>query len=92
MLTPKDQDLIIQYAKKYKVSTIILFGSSLRDDPEAEDIDLGVKGVEPGMFFQFYGELYMNLSKPVDLVDLSHKSLFNDYIERTGLKIYEKAA
>jgi hypothetical protein len=30
-----------------------------------------------------------HLSRPVDLVDLSHKSLFNDLVEETGLRIYE---
>ncbi len=52
------------------------------------DIDLGVKGIKPRLFFKFYAELFKNLSKPVHLVDLSKKSLFNDLAEETGLKIY----
>ena len=87
MISEKDKATILKYAKKYNLSTVILFGSCLdREDPN--DIDIGIKGIEPGLFFKFYGELLRNLSKPVDLVDLSKKSLFNQIIEEKGVKIY----
>ncbi|UCD84636.1 MAG: hypothetical protein JSU92_00160 [Deltaproteobacteria bacterium] len=88
MITESDKVIIIQYAKKYNVSSVYLFGSSLDDSREASDIDLGVKGVPPKLFFKFYGELLRKLSKPVDLVDLSKKSLFNQIVEEEGVKIY----
>jgi len=40
------------------------------------------------LFFKFYGELYKLLSKPVDLIDLSTRSLFNDLVEENGVRIY----
>ena len=52
------------------------------------DIDIAVKGIKPELFFKFYAYLYKHLSKPVDLVDLSRISLFNNLIEETGIKIY----
>ena len=88
MITENEKETIIQYAKKYNVSSMYLFGSSLDDNQEAADIDLGVKGIVPKLFFKFYGELLRNLSKPVDLVDLSKKSLFNQIVEEKGVKIY----
>jgi predicted nucleotidyltransferase len=88
MITETDRELIVKCAKKYNVSCVILFGSALREDAEANDIDIAVKGVEPELFFKFYAELFKNLSKPVDLVDLSRKSLFNDLIQETGVTIY----
>ena len=107
MITERDKDIIIHCAKKYNVSHIILFGSSIhgesfrtslqdesiqdesiRKDREANDIDIGVKGIEPRLFFKFYAELFKHLSKPVDLVDLSKKSLFNELVEETGIRIY----
>jgi predicted nucleotidyltransferase len=88
MINNKDRMLILKYAKKYNVSSVILFGSSIKDGHKAEDIDIGVKGIEPNMFFKFYAELFKHLSRPVDLVDLSKKSLFNDLIEDTGVRIY----
>ena len=88
MITEKDKQIIIQCAQKYNVTSVILFGSSIREDREFNDIDIAVKGIEPRLFFRFYAELFKNLSKPVDLVDLSNKSLFNDLIEEDGVIIY----
>ncbi len=88
MINERDKKIIIQCAKKYKVATIYLFGSSLEKGIKSNDIDLAVKGIKPEVFFKFYGELLRNLSKPVDLVDLSKKTLFNQIIEENGLKIY----
>ena len=39
-------------------------------------------------FFKFYAELFKRLPKPVDLVDLSKKNLFNELVEKKGIKIY----
>jgi len=88
MIKEKDRKLIIQYARKYKVSSIILFGSSLTRDKDSFDIDLAVKGIDPRLFFKFYAELYKNLSKPVDLIDLSDNTSFNRLIEEDGVRIY----
>lgn len=86
MISEKDKEIIIKYSKKYNASSVILFGSLTRNDRESNDIDIGVKGIEPGLFFDFYAELYKNLSKPVDLIDLSKKSLFSNLIEKRGIK------
>ena len=88
MISDSDKEMITQCAKKYNVSSIYLFGSSLDKNSEYNDIDLAVKGIKPEVFFKFYGELLRNLSKPVDLVDLSKKSLFNQIIEEKAVKIY----
>ena len=87
MLSKADKKALIECADRYKVSSVYLFGSSLGKG-KANDIDLGVKGVEPKLFFKFYGDLIMSLSKPVDLVDLSHKSKFNDIVLEEGVKVY----
>lgn len=92
MISESDKKIIAQYAKKYNVSSIILFGSSIEKGIKANDIDLGVKGIEPQLFFKFYAELYKYLSKPVHLIDLSKRSLFNDLVEEKGLKIYGRSA
>jgi len=87
MISETDRKKIETIAKKYKVSTVILFGSAAEEDLPA-DIDLAVKGIDKRFFFRFYADLFKGLSKPVDLVDLSIKSLFNDIIEKNGIKIY----
>jgi len=88
MISENDKDKILTLAKKYRVASLFLFGSAIKSSEESNDIDLGVKGIEPRLFFKFYGELYKLLSKPVDLIDLSTRSLFNDLVEENGVRIY----
>jgi predicted nucleotidyltransferase len=56
MISDSDKKSIISTARKYNVSRVLLFGSSLSDKKEASDIDLAVEGIEPADFFSFYGE------------------------------------
>ena len=88
MLTEHEKDIILSCARKYGVSSILLFGSSVEAGREPADIDLAVRGLDKRLFFKFYAELVKNLDKPVDLVDISRKSLFNDIVEETGVKLY----
>ncbi len=87
-LTPAELTTIIEYAKKFHVIQIFLFGSVLEKGQTARDIDIGVKGLPPAQFFQFYGGLSRQISRPIDIVDLSTKNRFNTLIERIGIKIY----
>lgn len=75
-------------ADKFKVKEIYLFGSSVSDYDKARDIDLGIKGLIPGKFFEFYGKLFMNLKKPVDLIDMDENNPINKVILSEGEKIY----
>lgn len=88
MISEEDKSVILKFAKEYDVNNVILFGSSIQNDREANDIDIGVEGINPELFFQFYGKLNKYLSKPVDLVDLTENTRFIDYIKRIGKKIY----
>ena len=71
MISNEDLDTIRKHAKKYKITKIILFGSS-KENENARDIDLGVKGINPEDFFKFFWEIYRDLSKPVDIIDLDN--------------------
>ncbi len=88
MISSADRERIHDISKKYKVKKVLLFGSSLEPEVEAHDIDLAVDGVDARVFFEYYGELLFGLGKPVDLVDLSKKSRFTDFIARKGVVIY----
>ncbi|MBN1795786.1 MAG: nucleotidyltransferase domain-containing protein [Sedimentisphaerales bacterium] len=88
MITEKDKKAIAFLAHRYGVHKILLFGSSTEGQKEASDIDLGVIGIEPRRFFEFYGDLMFSLSKPVDLIDLSKDTKFNVLIKREGIPIY----
>lgn len=88
MLSEKDKMEISRLARQYGVRKIFLFGSGADPQKEARDIDLGVVGIEPRRFFEFYGKLMFSLSKPVDLIDLSKDTRFNALVKREGIPIY----
>jgi predicted nucleotidyltransferase len=83
-----EKKILLDCAKKYGVKAMFLFGSSLDTKRKARDIDIGVTGVVPTLFFKLYGELIWRLPKPVDLVDISEPSLFNRLVLKEGIKIY----
>jgi predicted nucleotidyltransferase len=87
MIKDEDKAIILKCAKKYRLSTVILFGSSVERE-DANDIDIGIKGIEPGYFFNFYGELLLSLSKRIDVIDLSKETSFNKLIEKEGIRLY----
>ncbi len=88
MITESDRQAIERIARKYNVKKVLLFGSSVYSSGKSSDIDIGVEGIKDRDFFAFYGELMFALSKPVDVVDLSRKSKFNDLIVKEGSAIY----
>lgn len=88
MISDSEKKIFIETAIKYNVSKVFLFGSSIEKNSGYNDIDIGVEGIAPGKFFYFYSDLFKNLPKPVDLVDLGGISKINDIIRRNGIKIY----
>jgi predicted nucleotidyltransferase len=88
MISEKDRETIIEIGRRYRASKILLFGSSAQPDREGNDIDLAVDGVSPSLYFEFYGDLILNLSKPADLVDLEQESRFTRLILAEGVPIY----
>lgn len=90
MLSYDNKSRIQEIAIKYNVNKIYLFGSCIRSFREPNDIDLAVEGIEDRLFFKFYGELILNLSKPVDVINLKEKSMFNNIIKTKGVLIYER--
>ena len=87
MITQEDKNKITELAKKYNISQVLLFGSALYND-NLNDIDLGIKGIAPKLFFKFYGELLFTINKPVDLIDLDIDNPFIELVKQEGLKIY----
>jgi predicted nucleotidyltransferase len=87
MIRENEKQIIMECAKKYSARSVFLFGSSIRSG-EYHDIDLAVEGISANVFFKFYGELIHELPVPVDLIDLSKKSLFVDMVKEEGVKIY----
>ena len=87
MISKRDRATILRYAQKYNIGTVILFGSCL-DKEDPDDIDIGIKGIKPEVFFEFYGELLLEIPKRIDLINLDKDNLFNRLVEKEGMKLY----
>ncbi|MCK4292476.1 MAG: hypothetical protein KAY65_04720 [Planctomycetes bacterium] len=84
------KDTIRAIATEFQVAAVWMFGSALEDEQAATDIDLAVEGLAPERFFDFYGRLFFELPKPVDLVDLSQNPPIAAIIREKGVRIYER--
>ena len=87
MISEKDKSIILEYAQKYNLNKIILFGSTLEKE-DANDIDIAIKGIKPELFFKFYGELLFAISQPIDVINLDKNNSFTNLVEREGIKLY----
>jgi predicted nucleotidyltransferase len=88
VISESDRRQIIELGREFGVKRILLFGSSADAGKEPRDIDLAVEGVPDALFFRFYGELLLRLSKPVDVVDLAKPSRFSSMIREEGIPLY----
>lgn len=88
MINEVEKKIIKEISRKYNVKKILVFGSGLDSTKESHDIDIGIEGIDPKKFFDYYGELMLNLSKPVDVIDLSEESKFTSLVKQEGIYIY----
>ncbi len=88
MISDIEKQMITDCANRYGVRRILLFGSALKRDTGYGDIDLAVDGLDPKLFFKFYGELIRKLNKSIDLIDLGEHTPFTEYIASEGIPLY----
>ena len=88
MISEIDKKIILDLSEKYHAKRVLLFGSSADPLKEGRDIDLAVEGIDPRDFFDYYGDLMLKLSKPVDVIDLSETSKFVALVKKEGISLY----
>jgi predicted nucleotidyltransferase len=88
MITNEDRIKIQEISKKYRAKRVLLFGSSIIPEKESHDIDIAVEGIPPEDFYRYYGDLLFELSKPVDVVDLTVDSKFIKIVKQEGILLY----
>jgi hypothetical protein len=76
---------ILQTAEEIQIFTRNI---DLKSYQESPIIQRTVEGIAPRVFFKFYGNLMLKLSKPADLIDLSETSKFAAIVKREGIPIY----
>jgi len=90
MISSRLREIVKTCAVDFGVKSVWLFGSAAEDDSKARDIDLAVEGLAPEKFFEFYGRLFFEISKPVDLVDLAQETPIATIVREKGVRIYER--
>ncbi|MDI6780674.1 MAG: nucleotidyltransferase domain-containing protein [bacterium] len=91
MIPVEDIKAICEWAQRYDLCSVYLFGSSLKEHENGNDIDIGVEGIPRATFFELIGELDWMLSKPVDVVDLDSNNPFAMVVRKYGRQIYGRA-
>jgi predicted nucleotidyltransferase len=81
----KDIEIATNLLKDEGYQSIFLFGSlvtgKIHDD---SDIDIGIKGLPKGKFFDIYSRLYFDIENKIDLVDFDLNSDFYSMLNRIG--------
>ena len=90
MYSEELKQIVKSCAEQYGAKSVWLFGSAVQDEQNARDIDLAVEGLDSKKFFDFYGRLFFELPKPVDLVDLSQNPPIAAIVRQKGIRIYER--
>ncbi len=78
---------VMEMAREYGVSRLILFGSMLDNPAEARDIDLACDGVPGWKLFELAARLEEELHMPLDLVSLTPSTRFTRLIEKRGRRL-----
>jgi len=64
---------------------IYLFGSVVEGPlTPRSDIDLAVKGIPTGSYFEIFAKLMMQLDHPVDLIHLEKENRFGNMLKKEG--------
>jgi predicted nucleotidyltransferase len=81
----KDIETATNLLKNEGCSSVFLFGSLVTGkNNENSDIDLGIKGLPEGKFFELYSRLYFDFDTKIDLVDFDSNDDFFLMLNRIG--------
>ena len=77
-------DKIVQIAKTYGITRLIMFGSGVEMPEKARDIDIACDGIKGWEFYEFAAKVEDELEMPLDIVSLYPPTRFTRYIETKG--------
>ncbi len=86
-LSQSDINKIVDLAKTYGATRMILFGSALERPEQARDIDLACDGVTGWKLYELGARLEEILRRPLDLIPLSPPNRFTKLVEARGKAI-----
>jgi predicted nucleotidyltransferase len=81
----KDIEIATNLLKNEGCEAIFLFGSLVTGKiNDNSDIDIGIKGLPKGKFFEVYSRLYFDIDSKIDLVDFDVNSDFYSMLNKIG--------
>ena len=81
----KDIEKATKLLKDEGCGTVYLFGSIVTGRThENSDIDIGIRGLPPGIFFKIYSRLYFDFDNKIDLVDFETNEDFYSMLNEIG--------
>ena len=81
----KDIATAINILKNEGCQSIYLFGSLVTGKSnDKSDIDIGIKGLPKGKFFEVYSRLYFDLENNIDLINFDANSDFYSMLDKIG--------
>ena len=81
---PSKIDKIVQLAKTYGATRLILFGSAIDKPQTARDIDIACDGVSGWKLFELAAKIEDELDIPLDIIPLTPATRFTQNIEKRG--------
>ena len=73
---------VVQVARQFGATRLLLFGSALENPAQARDLDLACAGVPGWKLFELSAALEESLGVPLDLVPLDPATPFTRLIEK----------
>ena len=81
----QDIENTINLLKNEGCEAVFLFGSLVTGKiHDNSDIDIGIKGLPKGKFFEVYSRLYFDIENKIDLVDFDINSDFYSMLNSIG--------
>jgi predicted nucleotidyltransferase len=81
----KDIEKATTLLKNEGCQAVFLFGSLVTGKiNDQSDIDIGIKGLPKGKFFNIYSRLYFDIENRIDLVDFDKNSDFYSMLNSIG--------
>jgi predicted nucleotidyltransferase len=81
----KDIETAINLLKSEGCQSIYLFGSLVTGKSHDEsDIDIGIKGLPKGKFFETCARIYFAIDNDIDIVDFDNNADFYNLLYRQG--------
>jgi uncharacterized protein len=83
--TERDIETAARILREQGATEVFVFGSAASDTMRPEsDIDLAVRGLPPEKFFRSMSLVTVEISRPLDLIDLDDETTFTQYLQKKG--------